>query len=208
MQHIKPFGLDGPLELLSISNSEVAPSSMLVSNEESTFGNVVISLKSLGNKSYRIEWFSRMTGATTSIVKLSTGSYAVFRKWAIQKRLPDVSQEFTSRKSALVHFLNNVDIVRSNDDVLNNAKNYCLKLFSIQEDLSIPKDHKFSRYRLQGAIGRSVQVRAKINSDRVIAEGVLLQLIGNKAEVQVTSFIDLMSKKPVQKFNSQLVFFN
>lgn len=208
MDHIKPFGLEGPLELLSISNSDSAPNSRLVSNEESTFGNVVVSLKSLGNKSYRIEWLSRMTGATTSIVKLSTGRYAVFRKWAIQKRLPDVSHEFTSRKSALVHFLNNVDIVRANDTVLNEAKNYCLALFARQEGLSIPKNHKFSKYRLQGAIGHEVQIRAKINSDRIIAEGVLLQLIGNKAEVQVTSFIDLISKNPVQKFNSQLVFFN
>ena len=92
--------------------------------------------------------------------------------------------------------------------VMNDAKNYCLELFSEQEELSIPKDHKFSRYRLQGAIGMDVQIRAKINSDRIIAEGVLLQLLGNKAEVQVTKFIDLMSKKSVQKFNSQLVFFN
>lgn len=209
LQDEKPLGLDRPLDLIAISNSDAnTTNSRLVANEETTFGNVVVSLKSLGNKSYRIEWFSRMTGATTSIAKLSTGSYAVFRKWAVQKRLPDVSQEFASRKSALVHFLNNVDIFRANDVVLNSAKNYCLSLFSIQENLSIPKDHKFSRYRLQGAIGMKVQVRAKLNSDRVIAEGVLLQLVGTKAEVQITKYIDLVNKKPVQRFNSHLVFFN
>lgn len=199
-----PFGCDRPLEFRPIV-SESSPSS-LVEGESKTFGNIQISLKSLGNKQYRIEWYSKMTGATTSIAKIGTDSYSVFRRWAQTKRLPEVSQSFGKRKAALVHFLNNVDIIRATDNIMNDAKNYCLKLFSKEEALSIPNDHRFVRYRLQGAIGRDVQVRAKKDSDRIVAEGILLQLIGNQAEIQVTKFHDLISKKQVQKFNTNLVF--
>lgn len=199
-----PLGLTEPLDLISASTSDSQNS--LIANESQTFGNIQVSIKSLGNTNYRIEWFSKMTGATTSIVKLTSGSYAVFRKWAIQKRLPDVSQEFISRKTALVHFLNNVDIIRANDITMNAAKNYCLGIFSKQEGMAIPKDYKFARYRLQGAIGRGVQIRSKRDSENVIAEGILLQLVENKAEVQVANTANLINKKPVQKFNTQLVY--
>lgn len=199
-----PLGLTEPLNLVSKSTSETLNS--LIVNDSKTFGNILVSIKSLGNTNYRIEWFSRMTGASTSIAKLTSGSYAVFRKWPVQRKLPDVSQEFISRKSALVHFLNNVDIIRTNDTVMNDAKNYCLSLFSHQEGMMIPKNHKFTRYRLQGVIGRDIQIMSRQSSDRVVAEGVLLQLIENKAQVLVTSNLDLVNKKPVQKFPTQLVF--
>lgn len=205
------LGSDQPLILRSLATSTSDATSLvknkgLVENEEKTFGNIVVSLKSLGNSQYRIEWFSRMTGATTSIAKLGKDNYGVFRKWSERKRLPEVSHAFNKRKAALVHFLNNVDIIRATDTVMNEAKNYCLQLFAKQEDLHIPANHKFARYRLQGAIGREVIVRAKNKSDRVIAEGILLQLVGDKAELQVTKFIDLFSRKPVQKFPINLVF--
>lgn len=206
---LKPLGSNSPLVFISKSvDSNSLPHSSLVTNEEQVFGNIVVSLKSLGNTQYRIEWFSKMTGATTSIAKMGVNNYAVFRKWAQVKKLPDVSHPFTKRKTALVHFLNNVDIIRSTDNVMSEAKNYCLKLFSKQEDVIIPDNHKFTRYRLQGAIGRPVQIRAKRNSDIVIADGILLQLIGDKAEIQVLKSHGLINKKPVQKFPNYLVFVN
>lgn len=205
----KLLGSDQPLRLISKSEStgDASPAkSTLISNEEKTFGNIVISLKSLGSSNYRIEWFSKMTGATTSIARIGNGSYAVFRRWAERKKLPDISHTFDKRKTALVHFLNNVDIIRSSDTVMNEAKNYCLQLFARQEKLHIPNNHKFSRYRLQGAIGNKVLVRARLKSERVIAEGILLQLVGDRAEVQVTKFIDLVNRKQIQKFPMNLVF--
>tara|TARA_Y100001963_G_C6781875_1_gene450394 strand:+ start:1077 stop:1634 length:558 start_codon:yes stop_codon:yes gene_type:complete len=182
------------------------PTSTLVANEQQNFGNITVSLKSLGNTSYRIEWYSRMTGATTSIAKLGKDNYGVFRKWAENKKLPEVAHSFTKRKSALVHFLNNVDIIRASDSIMNEAKNYCLTLFSKQEDVHIPANHKFARYRLQGAIGQPVIVKPKTTSDYIMAEGILLQLIGDSSEIQLTDFGDLVNRRPVQKFPNRQVF--
>lgn len=193
-----------PLELIPLQ-SKSSPSSLVVA-EQKTFGNIIVSLKSLGNTNYRIEWYSKMTGATTSIAKVGSTDYSVFRKWAIAKRLPDVSHSFDRRKTALVHFLNNVDIIRSTDSVMNEAKNYCLSIFSMQENVHIPPNHKFTRYRLQGAIGNKVHIRARLKSDKIVAEGILLQLIGTQAEVLITNAMDLVNRKKVQKFNSNLVF--
>ena len=77
------------------------------------FGNTTILLHSLGSSCYRIEWYSRMTGASTSLARLKQGKYVVIRKWAQVKHMSDDSSEFSSRNSGFLHFLNNVDIVKS-----------------------------------------------------------------------------------------------
>lgn len=148
------------------------------------FGNTTVLLHSLGSSCYRIEWYSKMTGASTSLARLKQGKYVVTRKWASARNMSDVSSEFDKRNSALIHFLNNVDIVKTQDDWVIAAKQYSLDLFSNCEGLKPVSKANFPKPRLQGAIGKEVVVKSKVG-DKEIASGLLLQLIGNQAEVQL-----------------------
>jgi hypothetical protein len=150
------------------------------------FGNTTILLHSLGSSCYRIEWYRRMTGASTSLARLKQGKYVVIRKWAQVKNMSDVSSEFSSRNSALIHFLNNVDIVKSHDDWISAAKQHCLNLFVENEGLKPVTKASFPKPRLQGAIGKEVVVKSKLG-EKEIAHGLLLQLIGNQAEIQLAN---------------------
>lgn len=149
------------------------------------FGNTSILLHSLGSSCYRIEWYSKMTGASTSLARLKKGKYVVTRKWASARNLPDVSSEFDKRNSALIHFLNNVDTVKSGSDSIISAKQYSVDLFTDCEGLKPILKASFPKPRLQGAIGKEVVVKSNL-SDREIAHGILLQLIGNQAEVKLS----------------------
>jgi hypothetical protein len=84
----------------------------VISGRTEYFGNITIMLHSLGSSAYRIEWVSRMTGASTSISRLMKDKYLVMKKWSSNMNLPTASSEFNSRKSALMHFLNNVTPLR------------------------------------------------------------------------------------------------
>ena len=148
------------------------------------FGNTIVLLHSLGSSCYRIEWYSKMTGASTSLARLKQGRYVVIRKWASSRNFPDVSTEFDRRNAALVHFLNNVDTVKSQDDWVSDAKQYCVDLFANCEGLKPVLKATFPKPRLQGAIGKEVVVKSKVG-DKEIANGILLQLVGNQAEVKL-----------------------
>lgn len=148
------------------------------------FGNTTVLLHSLGSSCYRIEWYSKMTGASTSLTRIKLGKYLVLRKWASALNIQDVSSEFDRRNSALIHFLNNVDIVKSKDDLILAAKQHCVNLFTNYEGLKPINKVTFPKPRLQGAIGKKVVIKSKVG-DKEIAQGLLLQLVGNQAEVQV-----------------------
>ncbi|REL28215.1 hypothetical protein DXX93_17670 [Thalassotalea euphylliae] len=169
------------------------------------FGNITIHLHSLGTSAYRIEWYSRMTGASTSLARIANKKYVVIKQWAKNKTLPTVSADFDSRKSAIMHFINNVDIINTPQDVTYEAKEFCLNLFTKQEKMMPIDNPNFPKLRLQGAIGKIVEVRC--NSEKeVIAEGVLLQILGNKAELKITKRYALKKKKHIQTFMMQRVF--
>jgi len=181
--------------------------SSLIESTEKKFGSIVVYLHALGSYNYRIEWFSKMTGASTSLVRSSKGKYLVVRKWAAIKKMPDVSSLFTSRKQALIHFLSNVDVIKAADTTMNSAKQLCLELFAKQEGLKEIKPTRFPRIRMQGAIGRRIEVRAPNSTkDRVVAYGVLLQIIGNLAEVKITERIDLSNPSDFQKFPMKQIY--
>ncbi|WP_421419258.1 hypothetical protein ACN9JF_02305 [Pseudoalteromonas lipolytica] len=156
----------------------------IIEGSTKEFGNTSVLLHSLGSSCYRIEWYSRMTGASTSLAKLMQGKYVVIRKWAQARNMSDVSSEFNSRNSALIHFLNNVDIVKSQDEWIIAAKQHCLNLFVENEGLKPVTKASFPKPRLQGAIGKEVVVKSKVG-EKEIAHGLLLQLVGNQAEIQL-----------------------
>ncbi|MBS3798534.1 hypothetical protein KD147_12275 [Pseudoalteromonas sp. BDTF-M6] len=156
----------------------------LIEASTKEFGNTLVLLHSLGSSNYRIEWFSKMTGASVSLARLRQGKYVVIRKWATSRNMADVSSEFDRRNQALIHFLNNVDVIRAKEDRVLAAKQHCVSLFTKHEGLKpITKCH-FPKPRLQGAIGKDVVIKSKLG-DRDLATGVLLQLVGNQAEVQL-----------------------
>ena len=164
----------------------------MIKSEVSQFGNIFIYLHSLGSASYRIEWQSKMTGASVSLSRTGRNKYSVMRKWAPSKKLHDISSSFDTRKQALVHFFSNVDIIKSAASVIDDAKNKVLELFTKLEGVNPIQKKTFPRVRLQGAIGMKVEVRAKgTKRDRIIATGILMQIVGTTAEVKIQERIDL-----------------
>ncbi|GAA72646.1 hypothetical protein P20439_2740 [Pseudoalteromonas sp. BSi20439] len=145
-----------------------------------------------------------MTGASTSLARIKLGKYLVLRKWASALNIQDVSSEFDRRNSALIHFLSNVDIIKSNDEMILMAKQHCVNLFTNYEGLRPINKVTFPKPRLQGAIGKKVIIKSKVG-DTEIAEGLLLQLVGNQAEIQVSaSEDDILHVR--KKFNSKQVY--
>lgn len=156
----------------------------LIQASTKEFGATQVLLHSLGSSSYRIEWYSKMTGASVSLTRLKEGKYLVTRKWAMMRNMADVSCAFDRRNQALIHFLNNVDVIKAKEERVLAAKQYCVSLFTTHEGLQPITKCVFPKPRLQGAIGKDVVIKAKLG-DRDIATGVLLQLVGNQAEVQL-----------------------
>jgi len=169
------------------------------------FGNITVFLHSLGSSAYRIEWFSRMTGASTSFSRLGDKKYMVMKQWPSTKKLPTVSCDFDNRKSALIHFLNNVDIIKSEPEMIYDAKICCFSIFSEIEKVKAFNKPLFPKQRLQGAIGRTVEIKNK-SGKTTIAEGTLLQLNGANAEIKINKDICLTMNKSVQNFSINRVF--
>lgn len=178
----------------------------LVIDETKAFGNITVTLYSLGSSAYRIEWFSRMTGAAVSLARLTKGKYTVIRKWAQNRRMPDISSEFDNRKQALIHFLNNVDVIKAGDGIVDAAKAMCLNLFTRQEGLEPIQKRTFTRLRLQGAIGKKVEVKGQISKGEVVAKGTLMQIHGDKAEVRIEERISLNNPSEFIKFPMNRVY--
>ena len=169
------------------------------------YGNVEVNVHALGASAYRIEWKSKMTGATTNLVRHQKGQYLVYKEWAKIRTLPPVSTEFEKAKPALVHFINNVDIHKMPIEQVYEAKKYCLDQFTQREKLHPIVNPNFPRLRLQGAIGKSVQIKSN-NGKEVIAIATLLQLTGNKAEVRIDERISYSKPKNIHKFDTKLVY--
>ena len=169
------------------------------------FGNITVMLHSLGSSAYRIEWISRMTGASTSISRLMKDKYLVMKKWSSNKGLPSVSSEFDNRKSALIHFLNNVDIIKTDPETIYDAKEFCLNIYAQIEKIKPIISPKFPKLRLQGAIGRTVEIKNHSGKE-VLAEGTLLQLIGKSAEVRIDKRSCLIKPQKIQEFSVERVF--
>ena len=111
----------------------------------------------------------------------------------------------TSRNAAFVHFIKNVDIIKSSDETINKAKQQCLDYFTQCEHIKPVTKTAFPKPRLQGALGREVIVKHKRNMSD-IAKGHLLQLIGNKAEIQVTQRYTLCNPSAKQQFDTTQVY--
>ena len=177
----------------------------VIQSQTETFGNIIVHLHSLGASAYRIEWISRMTGTSTSISRLSCDKYSVMKKWPSNKGLPCVSSDFPKRKSALIHFINNVDIHKATAEMIYEAKKLCLELFTKHEHIPPLTKPSFPKLRLQGVIGKPVEIKSK-SCKEVIAEGTLLQLVGANAEVRIEKRFFLSKPKEIQEFSTSRVF--
>jgi len=169
------------------------------------FGNIEIYFHALGASAYRIEWYSRMTGTSTSISRLEKKRYLVSKQWASTKTLPEISCEFDKHKAAIVHFVNNVDIIKLPQEIIHAAKSYCLSLFTKQERLADITNPNFPKLRLQGAIGQAVYIKSQTGKE-IIAFGVLLQILKGKAEVKIIERYALSNPKLTQKFSTCRVY--
>ncbi|MEI5639709.1 MULTISPECIES: hypothetical protein [unclassified Pseudoalteromonas] len=176
-----------------------------ITGETERFHNITVLLHHIGESNYRIEWTSKMTKGSTNLVKTGKNRYVVIRKWPETRSLPDVATNFTSRNAAFVHFIKNVDVIKCNDEAILKAKQQCLDYFTRCERINSVVKTAFPKPRLQGALGREVIVKHKRNlSD--IAKGHLLQLIGNKAEIQITQRYTLCNPNPKLQFDTTQVY--
>jgi len=182
-----------------IKKSWIPPKSVI------NFGNIEIYFHALGASAYRIEWYSRMTGTSTSFSRLEKKRYLVSKQWASTKTLPEISCEFEKHKAAIVHFVHNVDILKLPQEVIYAAKSYCLALFTKQERLDDIKNPNFPKLRLQGSIGQAVYIKSQSGRE-VIAFGVLLQILKGKAEVKIIERYALSNPKLIQKFTTCRVY--
>lgn len=176
-----------------------------IASETVHFQNVSVLLHHIGESNYRLEWTSKMTKGSTNLVKTGKNKYVVIRKWPKNKSLTDVVTNFTSRNAAFVHFIKNVDVIKCNDLLILKAKQQCLDFFTHCEHIKSITKAAFPKPRLQGALGREVIVKHKRNMSDV-AQGFLLQLIGNKAEIQVTQRYTLCNSNPKQQFDTTQVY--
>ena len=173
--------------------------------DESTkeFGSMSVLLHNINTASYCIEWFSKMTGASITLARMEAGKYLVTRKWAAGRELDDVTSDFSRANQAIIHFLNNVDIAKMNEQRVAAAKLYCINLFVKAEGLRPVTNPNLPKPRLQDAIGKKVVVKSTLGNCQ-IATGLLLQLVGNQVEIQVNpdgAFDD----QPRQKFYTKQV---
>ena len=156
----------------------------LIDESTKDFGSMSVLLHSLGTDCYRIEWNSRMTGASISLIRVKKNEYIVVRKWATARNIDDVSAEFDRANQALIHFLNNVDVIKSKNESIVAAKEHCINLFTSAEGLKPISRPSLPTPRLQEAIGKEVIVKSSLGN-YLISKGMLLQLLGNQAEIQV-----------------------
>jgi hypothetical protein len=199
----------GGLKLVSFTEPEplwIKSTSNLIAGDEQTFGNIRINLYSLGSFNYKIAWFNKLTGSSVSMARLARKKYSVVRKWAMSKSMPDISNDFDSRKQALMHFFSNVDVIKSPSETIDKAKTTCLNYFSEHEGLDPIKPKRFTRIRLQGAIGKQVVVKGSVSKNAVVAKGTLVQIVGDKAEVRIEERIDLNATQDFIKFDMSRVF--
>lgn len=187
------------------TNASTETQLSVIAGHSKSFGNISIQLHSLGTAAYRLEWYSKMSGTSTSLSRLAANKYSVVKKWPLNRKLPVISADFEIRKAALVHFINNVDTLKTSTEIIYDAKKYCLELFAKFERLAPIVNPTFQKLRLQGAIGRAIEVRNSSGKE-VIAEGTLLQLIGHHAEIRIEKRYNLQKQKNIQKFNTQRVF--
>ena len=180
--------------------------SKLIEGQVHKFQNISILLHSLGSNSYRLEWSSRMTGSSISLAKVSPIKWTVIRRWARSRNMNDISQVFDTRKQALYHFLANTDIVKTSESMVEDAKRKAIELFLDLEGQKQRVISRIPRQRLQGAIGSKVEIRDPHTGKRVIAYGVLMQLIKDDAEVQITEHIDLNKRHVFYKVPSKQVY--
>ncbi|TMP06194.1 hypothetical protein CWC11_08590 [Pseudoalteromonas sp. S3178] len=167
------------------------------------FGNMSVLLNTQSDTSYCIQWFSKMTGATVILTRKASRQYQVTRKWATGRELDDVSSEFTHANQAIIHFLNNVDIAKINEQRIAAAKYHCINLFVKAEGLRPITNLNLPKPRLQEAIGKKVMVKSTLGNNN-IATGLLLQLVGNQVEIQVNPD-DAYDDQPRQKFYTKQV---
>ena len=182
--------------LLNVFDTLLSSDSSVMQGETHEFGTLTLFLHSLGSSNYRIEWYSKMTGASTSIAKLGRTSWAVIRKWAPKKNMIDISQAFDSRKQALNHFIANVDILKNRAQDVDDAKRASIEMFLRLEGISSQTIKRIPKVRLQGAIGQVVEIRANHDKNQVVAKGILLQILGKDAQVKITERIDFSNPRP------------
>lgn len=167
------------------------------------FGNMSVLLNIQSETSYCIQWFSEMTGATVILTRKASRQYQVTRKWASGHELDDVLSEFTHANQAIIHFLNNVDIAKINEQRIVAAKYHCINLFAEAEGLRPITNLNLPKPRLQEAIGKKVLIKSTLGNNN-IATGLLLQLVGNQVEIQVNTD-DAYCDQPRQKFYTKQV---
>ena len=129
--------------------------------------------------------------------------YQITRKWASGRELDDVLSEFTHANQAIIHFLNNVDIAKINEQRIVAAKYHCINLFAEAEGLRPITNINLPKPRLQEVIGKKVLIKSTLGNN-TIATGLLLQLVGNQVEIQVNTD-DAYCDQPRQKFYTKQV---
>ncbi|SFC01763.1 hypothetical protein [Pseudoalteromonas denitrificans] len=126
-----------------------------------------------------------MTGATTSFLSENKQNYNVSRQWSFNKNLPNLDSKFSHNETALMHFLQNVDVIKVHDEVINRAKKFCSDFFLEQEKISDFKTDSFHN-KLQSGLGIEVNIYDHNNKDLIIAKGHLLQLFDDQVQVQIS----------------------
>lgn len=169
------------------------------------FNSIELKFYILNDNAYKIEWHSKMTGATAVFVTFDNKEYIVTRNWTQSKNLENFDLTFTDNKAAFKHFLLNVDVIKVDPYVINRAKKCTTDFFTQQEGLEEITNPKFFYSRLQSSIGMRVNVYDQSTKDNLIAKGYLLQLIGGKAQVQISERLDLRARKPIQIFPTKQV---
>jgi len=167
------------------------------------FGNLTVFFYYLSPSSYKIEWINKMTGVSTSLSRLDKDNYLVSKNWSSYMELPNLSNDYVTRKSALVHFMNNADTVKVEQSIVADAKAWCLGVFSEVERIEPFKIPRFPKIRLQGLIGKRIKI---IKRSEVVGEGTLLQVIGTKAEVKISQSSCFIKSKKIQTFNINQIF--
>ena len=169
------------------------------------FNSIEVKFFILNDNAYKIEWFSKMTGARASFFTFNNSDYTVTRQWSQSKNLDNFDLTFTDNKAAFKHFLLNVDVIKVDPYVINRAKKCTTDFFTKQEGLKEITNPKFFYSRLQSSIGMRVNVYDQSTKDNLIAKGYLLQLIGGKAQVQISERLDLRARRPIQVFPTKQV---
>lgn len=90
--------------------------------EISYFYNIIVLLYYIGELNYCIEWISKMIKGFINLVKIGKNKYVVMCKWLELKVLINVMVNFILWNVVFVYFIKNVDIIKSNDEIINKVK--------------------------------------------------------------------------------------